>query len=72
MADQLTILWDGKSGREYRYWIYEIGHSMKQVPGSIHGHQFISGKLATLVNALITTTRWTVSVKMVLLIYIPI
>ena len=34
MADQLTILWDGKSGREYRYWIYDIGHSMKQVPGN--------------------------------------
>jgi hypothetical protein len=34
MADELTILWDGKSGKEYKYWIYEIGHPMKAVPGN--------------------------------------
>ena len=34
MADDLTILWDGEPGKEYRYWIYKIGHSMKQVPGN--------------------------------------
>lgn len=34
MADNLTILWDGKSGKEYKYWIFEIGHPLKQVPGN--------------------------------------
>lgn len=34
MADNPTILWDGKSGKEYKYWIFEIGHPLKQVPGN--------------------------------------
>jgi len=34
VASDRTILWDGKSGKEYKYWIFEIGHSLKQVPGN--------------------------------------
>jgi hypothetical protein len=34
MADELTIMWSGVSGKEYKYWIYEIGHPMKQEPGN--------------------------------------
>lgn len=34
MADQGTINWPGKSGKEYKYWIYPIGTSFKTVPGN--------------------------------------
>ena len=34
MADDLTILWDGKSGKEYKYWIHPIGTSFKPVAGN--------------------------------------
>jgi len=34
MAEAITIFWDGKSGKEYQYRIYEIGQSFKQVPGN--------------------------------------
>ena len=33
MAEE-TINWVGKSGKKYRYWIYDIGTPMKQVPGN--------------------------------------
>lgn len=34
MTDDLTILWDGESGKEYKYWIFKIGHPFKKVPGN--------------------------------------
>ena len=34
MAEPLYIDWDGKSGREYRYWIYEIGTTINKNPGN--------------------------------------
>jgi predicted GIY-YIG superfamily endonuclease len=33
MAQQ-TILWPGKSGEKYRYWISPLGAPMKQEPGN--------------------------------------
>jgi hypothetical protein len=33
MAER-TIDWDGQSGRKYKYWIYELGTTFKQVPGN--------------------------------------
>lgn len=32
MAD--TILWEGKSGKKYKYWIYPIGQEFNAVPGN--------------------------------------
>jgi len=32
MAD--TITWKGKSGTEYKYWIYPIGATFKDAPGN--------------------------------------
>ena len=32
--DGLTTLWDGKSGQEYEYWVYEIWHPMASVPSN--------------------------------------
>lgn len=29
-----TIEWEGITGRKYKYWIYEIGHPLKAVPGN--------------------------------------
>ena len=29
-----TILWQGKSGTKYKYWIYPIGHSLKAEAGN--------------------------------------
>ena len=29
-----TIEWPGKSGKNYKYWIYEIGESLKDAPGN--------------------------------------
>jgi predicted GIY-YIG superfamily endonuclease len=34
MAEPIYIDWDGKSGREYRYWIYEIGTTFSKNPGN--------------------------------------
>lgn len=34
MSEERTIHWDGKSGREYKYWIYPIGTKMKAVAGN--------------------------------------
>jgi hypothetical protein len=35
MADDTpTIMWDGKSGKEYKYWVYEIGHKLAAKPGN--------------------------------------
>ena len=34
MSDQGTIMWPGKSGKEYKYWIYPIGASFKDAPGN--------------------------------------
>ena len=34
MADELTIMWLGISGKEYKYWIYPIGTSFKPVAGN--------------------------------------
>lgn len=31
---EITIQWPGKSGRKYKYWIYEIGQSLKAEPGN--------------------------------------
>ena len=33
MAEQL-IYWTGASGKEYKYWIHEIGTSFKNCPGN--------------------------------------
>ncbi len=32
IENEVTILWDGKSGKEYEFWIYEIGYPMASVP----------------------------------------
>ena len=29
-----TINWSGKSGKEYKYWIYEIGTTFDEVPAN--------------------------------------
>ncbi len=29
-----TIIWDGISGKEYKYWIFPIGTTMKALPGN--------------------------------------
>ena len=29
-----TILWSGRSGKKYKYWIYPIGATFKAVPGN--------------------------------------
>jgi hypothetical protein len=34
MVELLYIDWDGKSGKEYRYWIYEIGTTFSKNPGN--------------------------------------
>ena len=34
MANERTILWEGESGKEYKYWIFKIGHPLKQIPGN--------------------------------------
>ena len=34
MAEILEILWPGKSGTSYRYWIYSIGLSFKEEPSN--------------------------------------
>jgi len=34
MAERTTIDWDGKSGKTYKYWIYEIGYTFAQEPGN--------------------------------------
>lgn len=34
MADELTIMWSGISGKEYKYWIQPIGTSFKPVAGN--------------------------------------
>jgi len=28
------LLWEGESGKKYKYWIYEIGTSFKDEPGN--------------------------------------
>ena len=33
MAER-TIDWSGKSGETYRYWIYDIGETFKELPGN--------------------------------------
>lgn len=34
MTEAPTIMWSGKSGKEYKYWIYPIGTSFKEEPGN--------------------------------------
>jgi len=34
MAEAPTITWGGKSGKEYKYWIYDIGTTFTEVPGN--------------------------------------
>lgn len=34
MTDMPTILWPGKSGTRYKYWIYRIGTSFTEAPGN--------------------------------------
>jgi len=34
MADELTIMWDGISGKEYKYWITPIESTFKPVAGN--------------------------------------
>ena len=34
MADELTIMWSGISGKEYKYWITPIGTSFKSEAGN--------------------------------------
>ncbi len=34
MAEDRIVPWDGKSGKKYNYWIYEIGQSFEHVPGN--------------------------------------
>jgi hypothetical protein len=34
MAEPLFIDWDGKSGKEYRYWIFKIGTKFSKSPGN--------------------------------------
>ena len=31
---ELTITWDGKSGKGYKYWIFPIGSTFKAEPGN--------------------------------------
>jgi hypothetical protein len=31
---KLTILWPGKSGKEYKYWIHPIGTDLEDSPGN--------------------------------------
>jgi hypothetical protein len=46
MAEQ-TIMWPGKSGREYKYWIHAIDTSFKDEPGNyIFAKQISPGKWA--------------------------
>lgn len=33
-SDTATILWQGRSGTNYKYWIYPINHSLKAEPGN--------------------------------------
>lgn len=33
MAER-TANWEGESGKEYKYWIYPLGTTFKQVPGN--------------------------------------
>lgn len=34
MSDQGTINWPGRSGAQYKYWIYPIGTSFKETAGN--------------------------------------
>jgi len=34
MAETPTINWSGKSGTNYKYWIYEIGNKFKEEAGN--------------------------------------
>ncbi len=34
MTEVATINWPGKSGTQYKYWIYPIGTSFKERPGN--------------------------------------
>jgi hypothetical protein len=34
MSETPSILWQGKSGKDYKYWIYPIGTSFKEEPGN--------------------------------------
>lgn len=34
MANEGTILWSGKSGEKYSYWIYKIGYAFASSPGN--------------------------------------
>lgn len=34
MADEPTILWHGKSGKEYKYWIYPMGTTFNDKKGA--------------------------------------
>lgn len=34
MADLGTITWTGQSGKEYKYWIYDIGTTFTKAPGN--------------------------------------
>ena len=34
MAGELTINWDGKSGKEHKYWIYPIGTTFEPAAGN--------------------------------------
>ena len=34
MSEPETIVWDGRSGRKYTYWIYRIGTDFNPAPGN--------------------------------------
>ena len=34
MANERTIMWEGVSGEQYKYWINPIGSSFKSEPGN--------------------------------------
>ena len=45
MSEPDTIMWPGASGKNYKYWIYTIGSSMKNEPGNyIFAKETSSGK----------------------------